>query len=535
MRRIAIGITALALLARLIGCTADSPTAPKPGGGGGVANGALQIGLFTSDPNPPAGTCSLIQAIVTLNGANVVDGTGIAFSTNLGAFEQNGKQTITVATSGGSATTSVCSASGGIAKVHASASSQGKSGASDISLAFQLSQSAGVVTSCSPTFGPPAGGTALTLNGGGFTGTAATTRVVFFAGGIAREALVTNVSAGQVNVVTPAFPELTATSTPVQILVTLGLGTSSPTALTAPTCFVYSTAPASTPTVTAVLPSSGKNEGNTRVAIIGSGFVAPVQVFFGSVEATVLSVAYNQIVALSPPATGLGLANQNQLVDVRVHEVNSGKDGTLTGAFQYGPAMRLISFAGANVQPSTGPFTPFTIIGQGFDAPVRVSLAGIVASVISVSATEIVVLPGPTGCTGAGGGVTVTNINTGETVTGLSFTYTGGVGMTITTLSPNQANVPSGGLDIVISGTALLNPIVTFGGASVPVVSSAVDGSSVTVHIPATTAAAPNCGVNPPGTDLAAGLPVDVTVTNSVAGCSVTAAGAFQYLLPCVP
>ncbi len=533
MRRFAIGTTALALLlAQLVGCAADAPTAPRPGGGGGGA--ALLVSLNATDSNPPAGGCTLIQATATLNGANVSDGTGIAFATDLGAFGQTGGNTANVVTNGGAARTTLCSFGSGLAHVRATANVSGKTNSATLTIAFQAGTSPAFVTSCAPSFGTPSGGTSVALSGGGFTGTPSTTRVFFSAAGITREGLVTSVSSNQIVVVTPAFPEATSVSVPVLIQIAIGGGSSAPTALTAPSCFVFSTATIGPPTISAVLPSSGKNEGNTRVAIIGSGFVAPLQVFFGDVEATVLSIAYNQIVALSPPATGIGRPNQNQLVDVRVRVVNTGQDGTLADAFQYGPAIRLISFQGANVQPASGPFTPLTIQGEGFDAPVQVSLAGIVATVMSVSATEVVVLPGLTlNCAGASGAISVTNINTGDSAQGLTFEYLA-TGPSISGINPSSGEVPSGGLDVLISGANLSNVRVTFGSLNLPIVSAA-GGTSIVVHIPATTAAAPLCGANPPGTPLPVGTPVPLTVTSiNNASCSATSAG-FQYLLACVP
>src|SRR4029079_1692407 len=74
MRRIAITLTVLALVAGAFGCSSDGPTPPQPkppGGQNPNGSSALQIRLFTSNPNPSAGTCTLIQAIVTLNGNNV--------------------------------------------------------------------------------------------------------------------------------------------------------------------------------------------------------------------------------------------------------------------------------------------------------------------------------------------------------------------------------------------------------------------------------------------------------------------------------
>ena len=121
MRRIAITLTVLALVAGAFGCSSDGPTPPKPGPGGGGQNpngsSALQIRLFTSNPNPSAGTCTLIQAIVTLNGNNVPDGTGVSFSTDFGVFAQNGLPLISVVTQNGAAVTALCSEFAGVAVV----------------------------------------------------------------------------------------------------------------------------------------------------------------------------------------------------------------------------------------------------------------------------------------------------------------------------------------------------------------------------------------------------------------------------------
>jgi uncharacterized repeat protein (TIGR01451 family) len=170
-----------------------------------------------------------------------------------------------------------------------------------------------------------------------------------------------------------------------------------------------------------VLPSSGSNEGNTRVTIIGSGFVAPVQVFFGVVEAQVLSVSFNQIIVLTPPASGAGLPNLNSQVDVRVHEVSSGLDATLTAGFRFVVPLQITAIDNSR---QSAPFTPVTIHGQGFLAPVAVSLAGIPATVISVSATELLVLPGALlTCADTSGAVVVTNIDSGDTASGPDFFY----------------------------------------------------------------------------------------------------------------
>src|SRR6202171_6554045 len=106
MRRHALTLLGIALVAFQLACSADAPapTPPNQGGGGprptpGVS--PLQVRLFTSNPNPTAGGCTMIQAIVTLNGVNVADGTGVAFSTDFGTFSQNGLAIVSVMMHGG--------------------------------------------------------------------------------------------------------------------------------------------------------------------------------------------------------------------------------------------------------------------------------------------------------------------------------------------------------------------------------------------------------------------------------------------------
>ena len=84
--------------------------------------------------------------------------------------------------------------------------------------------------------------------------------------------------------------------------------------------------------------------------------------------------------------------------------------------YTYSEPMIITGFSN-NIQPLGGPFTPVTIFGRGFQAPVAVSLAGFGAFVQSVSATELVVIPGPavaTGCADVSGPIGVVNLNTGS-------------------------------------------------------------------------------------------------------------------------
>jgi uncharacterized repeat protein (TIGR01451 family) len=549
MRRIAITLTVLALVAGTFACSSDAPTPPKAGGpGGGGQNpdsSALQIRLFTSDANPAAGTCTLIQAIVTLNGNPVPNGTGVSFSTDFGVFAQNGLPLISVVTQNGAALTALCSEFPGLAVVRATATSGGQSGSATISIAFQPATSGAgpFVSFCEPSFGPSTGGTALTLRGGRFCpntgctgGEAATTRVSFIVNGVSREATVTSVTADTISLLTPGFPEVTSPTTPVEIRVTLNNNTATPTVLTLPNCFAFGTTLSTTPTITAILPASGTNEGETRVTILGSGFRSPVQVFFGDVEATIVSVSFNQIVVLTPPAFGAGRDNLNQLVDVRVRDATSGLEATLPGGYRYVQPVQLTSISN-NEQRVDLPFTPVTIFGHGFQAPVAVTLAGRPATIISVSESELVVLPSQpflTGCGDVTGDVSVTNINSGDTASGLTFIYL--VAQTkpvIVSVSP-----PKGVIGTVVTITGFNLPIsiadaaVKFGTRLANVTSASP--TSLTVEAPDNGIVTPPlCPAGSPvGTPVTVQT-VDVSVTNRLSTCTDTATNAFQYQLPC--
>src|SRR5689334_2258555 len=120
MRRTAIALTLVALaVVGLYACSSDAPTAPKPGNGGGQGSSALTIQLFTSDANPKAGTCTLVQAVVSFNGNPVPDGTSISFSTDFGTFSQSGLPLVSVVTQNGTAATAWRGPGAGSSKVHA--------------------------------------------------------------------------------------------------------------------------------------------------------------------------------------------------------------------------------------------------------------------------------------------------------------------------------------------------------------------------------------------------------------------------------
>ena len=542
MRRTAVLLLFTALAAGLTACSADSPTPTTPKGKGGGSN-ALQISLFTNNANPTAGLCSTVQAVVTLNGVSVPDGTGVNFSTNFGVFEQNAQPAVSVVTQNGSAVTAICSNFVGVAKVRASVTVSGLTNSATISVSFQPSAAAVPFFSfCSPNNGPNTGGTVLTINGGLFFGDASSTRVQFTAMGVTRQGVVQSVTSSSVTVLTPAFPEATSPTVPVDVTITFGTNTGSPVTISAPSCFVYGNVLGDQPTVTAVRPSTGSNDGGTRVTIIGSGFVPPVQVFFGNVEAPApTSVTFNQIVVLSPAATGPGLANRNQTVSVRVHNITSGKDSpAFSGGFTYVTALQITAVSGPGVQRIDSGFVPITIFGNGFSSPMAVSLAGIGASVSSVSATQLVVvptLPFVSSCADISGPIIVTNVNNGDSVTAqVTFTYSVvAAGPVINGVSPQSGEFPIVS-QITISGfnfpVNVSDVQVLIGTRSATVISTTP--SSILVALPdPQNSVSPACGTGQPaGTE----VPIetdDVTVTNRQTTCTAKATKAFAYTRPC--
>jgi hypothetical protein len=551
MRRTVIALLLAAAVVGIYACAADAPSAPKPGAGGGTPSTSVSVQLFTSNSNPKAGTCTLIEALVNLNGNPVPDGTTVNFTTDFGTFGQNGLALVSVTTIDGQAVTALCGPGAGTAKVKASATIQGKSNTAQISINFQPdSGTLPFVSFCNPSFGPKSGGTQLVLNGGRFFGSPSTTRAVFTVNGVSKDAIVQSVTSTQITVLTPGFPEIGAPSAQAPITLFLGTNQPTPVQLSLPSCFVYGTADSGTPTVTAILPASGTNEGNTRVTIIGAGFSTSggVQVFFGSAEATVVSVSYNQVVALSPPAFGAGAGNLNATVPVTVKNIASGIVSNATVTFSYSPAVRITSNSNGT-QSAFPPFSPVTIFGQGFQAPVAVTLAGIPAFVQSVSATEIVVLPSQpllSSCDNITGDIAVVNIDTGDGATGGAFTYVVPK-PSISNVTPGNS-CPNGGNGCptdnggVGGGTVTIDGVnlpastgtaqVKFGSQTAFVTSASI--SEIVVTAPITAQAAPACtGTNIAGTPQVAAT-VDVTVTDLNSNCSVTATQAFQYILPCV-
>jgi hypothetical protein len=171
------------------------------------------------------------------------------------------------------------------------------------------------IASVTPTTGPAAGGTAVTISGGHYV---PGTTVTF--GGVAAASL-TFVSAKQLNCTTPpGNPGVVA------VVITNPDGQS----VTRYHAFVYgSVVPA--PAVSSVSPNTGPSLGGTLVTIAGINFVNGATVTFGGVAATSVTFDSSSELRCITPAFSAGA------VDVVV--TNPDKQiGTLSGGYIYEPA-----------------------------------------------------------------------------------------------------------------------------------------------------------------------------------------------------
>ena len=178
------------------------------------------------------------------------------------------------------------------------------------------------VSSISPTSGPTAGGTAVSITGTGFVSGASVS-----IGGTAASNVVV-VSGTSITAKTPAHA-----AGAVNVVVTNSDGQSG----TLTGGYVYtSTNPA--PTVSSISPTSGPIAGGTAVSITGTGFVSGASVSIGGTAASNVVVVSGTSITAKTPAHAAGAVN--------VVVTNSdGQSGTLTNGYTYSSGSASISFA----------------------------------------------------------------------------------------------------------------------------------------------------------------------------------------------
>ncbi|HVT18611.1 MAG TPA: IPT/TIG domain-containing protein [Thermoanaerobaculia bacterium] len=537
---IAAGMVAVAA------CSSSSPTEPAPSAPANPKPPVPQVTYtVTVTANPGhltvgAGNSSSITVQVRRNdtGQPPADATPITLTTTLGEFglAGSGRTTLNLQLVGGQAQAVLFpGTSAGTATVSATIGSD--TGAASVRI-----DQAGTffVNSISPSTGDPKGGAVVTISGGGFL---APVRVLFGP----NTAQVQSVSGGQIQVVVPAAPQLNlqvGQQAAVDVTVTNNLGGTQQQTATLTGGFIYALGGGGIqqPQVFSVSPASGPNDGGTPVTIVGQGFVAPVQVFFGSggsatsfngVEATVQSVTSTQLVVVTPPARGFGQDNTNQLVSILIKNLNSGFSTLAAAAFKYGS--RVIVTSVAPGQTIFNQQVKVIVFGQGFADPVAVTLAGVAAQVLSTSGTEVQVLspiPQISTCANLSGPVRVTNINNGDTGTGPDFVFQV-FKPAISSINPTSGT-GNGGTQVIITGANFdPNAVRVLFGTQAATINSATS-SQLVVTTPQFTGTYPTQACTLGSSTGTQNLPasVNVTVTNLQTTCTDTVNNAFNFLPP---
>ncbi len=546
LRKSTFALLPAALLA-LAACTSNSPSEPKVDPVPPVPP-ATQITYnitVTASPSTLAigsGQSSniTVRAVRADTGLPPANLTPITVATSLGTFgSAGGDAQVTLQLTNGQAQTVLFpGTSSGVATVRATLDqSQGFAN-------VQIGAGATFFISfVQPAVIDPQGGETATILGGGFE---SPVRVTIGSANVQ----VVSVAPDRIRIVTPSavqagVPVSTGQAVPVTVGVTINVNEPEQKSDSLAAGVTYATGGGGIqPVITSVTPSSGSNDGGTRITINGSGFQPPVQVFFEggspriSVEAPVESSSATRLIVLSPAARGFGQGLQNQSVDIRVKNINSGFEGTTSGGFRYGSNV-LITAVGPNEVVYNVP-TQVIIQGQGFDEPLTVGLGGFAASVQSVTGTRIVArspIVSITNCTAVAGTpmAQVTNIETGDTASFAGTFRYRPIDPVITGVSPSSG-AQGGNTQVTLTSavstfTGFESPVrVLFGDQPASVVS--VSPGSLVVRTPAFTGTfrQETCTSGSLTGMRNAPTPVTVTVTNLTTGCDDSITNTFSYV-----
>ncbi|SDL84989.1 Uncharacterized protein YhjY, contains autotransporter beta-barrel domain [Janthinobacterium sp. OK676] len=400
-------------------------------GGNGPYNTSRSYSLvINAQPPPtitgvsPASGPTTGGTSVTITGTGFTGATAVKFgATNATGYTVNSATQITATAPAGSAGT-----------VNVTVTTAGGTSATGAANQFTYIP-APTVTSISPTAGPTAGGTSVTITGTGLTGT---TAVTF--GATAATGFTVN-SATQITATAPAGSAGT-----VNVRVTTTGGTS---ATSAANQYTY----VATPTVTSISPTAGPSTGGTTVTITGSNFSGTTAVTFGATAATGFTVnSATQITATAPSGTGT--------VDVRV---------TTTGGTSATSAADQFTYVGAPVVSGISPTSGTTaggatviITGTGFSGTTAVTFGATAATGFTVNSAAQITATAPSGTGTVDVRVTTTG-GTSATSAADQFTYVtvpvaGAVSATVaygSSANPITLNL-SGGIatSVAVSSTA---------------------------------------------------------------------------------
>jgi hypothetical protein len=355
------------------------------------------------------------------------------------------------------------------------------------------------VTSISPSSGPGAGGTSVTITGTNFSGGNITVSAVRFGSVQASSYVVTSP-----NSITAIAPPNTGTSTIVDVTVSTNNGTS---ATSSADQFTYS---GTVSTVTGASPNNGPTAGGTTVTITGSNFTGATAVNFGGTSAPTFTVSQGPvpaagtvITATSPPGTGT--------VDITV--VTAGGTSATSAADQFtynnGPTVTAVS-------PNSGPITGNTsvmITGTNFTGATAVDFGHTAAVSFTVNGPTSITATSPAG-TGTVNITVTTAIGTSATNATDQFSYGGSPA--VISISPN-AGPPAGGTSVTVTGVNFTGATAVSFGATAAAAFTVNSATSITATSPAGT-----------GT-------VDVTVATPGGTSATSSADRFLYTTTPLP
>lgn len=563
--------SALSLLASLpftlllFGCNADSPTAPSQQPVAPVTTTPasstwnLSVSADPSSTSIQDGTSIVSNILVVArrsdNGQLVPNGTTALLRTSVGTLtsDTDSGQSIAIVFDQNGTARAVLNASATVATtVVVRAQIEQSFGTVNVSF-LDVPAEPFQIASISPTSGPPAGNTVITLTGSGFEDPARASFSV-----LGQTLLLSNVrveSSSKITARTPPVDLPTGQNATASLLLENAFDSTGNPAGTdsISSAFTYTRGGGGVDPTTmkffSLSPTSGPNEGGTRVTILGEGFGPQVQVYFTNgplIESQIVSVSSTRIEAITASATGPNAQNANSRVDLRLVDSQTGASVTQNGAFQYGADS--VGLFVSSIAPNQDEYlggTLVTIFGQGFEEPVAVGLGGFGQQIISVTGTEIIVrtVPVNISCSSVSAPTTVTNIETNERIAnGPSFTYLPII-PTITSVLLNNGQLAegsqNGGTSIVIGGgtglgrgfvsplRVLINGVLA---SATPTSRGSI--SAITPAFTGTFATAPCTIPGPPPVEGTTNIPfaASVQVINLDTGCEDTLEGAFTYL-----
>ena len=366
---------------------------------------APTVASVSPKSGPAAGGTS-----VSVTGTNFTGATAVKFGGSTAVtFKVNSSSSITATSPAGSGVVDLIVTAPG--------------GSSATSAADQFSyqgSSPPTVTSVSPSAGPLAGGTSVTVTGANFTGATA----VKFGGSTAMTFKVNSSSS-----ITATSP---AGSGTVDVTVATPGGTSSTSAADQ---FSYIAAP----TVTSVSPASGPAGGGTSVSVTGANFTGATAVTFGATAASSFTVNSASSITTTSPA------GSNE-VDLIVTTPGGSSATSAADQFTYIAAPTVTS-----VSPASGPAgggTSVSVTGANFTGATAVKFGGSAATTLTVNSTSSITATSPSG----NGTVDVTVTTPGGTsATSAADQFSYIAAPTVISVSPSAGPL-AGGTSVTVTG-----------------------------------------------------------------------------------